>query len=111
VRHVPYSSGSCLPRGEGSRASHVLRLQTLPPYREGSGATTACPAVPCGPWASNIKESLADLPVRLDPHVPNARAHVSKAPDVKAIMGLQDVRVDNAINVCNTCGHVATVRL
>jgi hypothetical protein len=42
VHHVSYSSGSCLLVGEGFRAMCVLRLQILPPYREGSGATTAC---------------------------------------------------------------------
>jgi hypothetical protein len=35
VCHISYNSGSYLPAGEGSRAPHVLRLQILPPYREG----------------------------------------------------------------------------
>jgi hypothetical protein len=32
------------------------------------------PMVPCGPRASNIKKSLASLPVQLGSHVPNAHA-------------------------------------
>jgi hypothetical protein len=111
VRHVSYVSESCLPAGEGFRAPRVLRLRTLPPYWEGSDATTTCPTVPYGLGASNIKESLAGLPVRLDPHVPNARAHVSKAPDVRAIMGLQDVQLGSIVNVCKTCGYSAAAAL
>jgi hypothetical protein len=38
-------------------------------------------AVPCELWASNIKKNLAGLPVWVHPHV-------SKAPDIRAIMGL-----------------------
>jgi hypothetical protein len=62
-----------------------------------------CPAVPCEPWATSIKKSLAGLPVRLDPRVLNARAHVSKVPDVRAIMELQDVRAGSAFNAYKTC--------
>jgi hypothetical protein len=36
--------------------------------------------------------------------------HVSKAPDARAIMGLQDVRVDSTINAYMTCGQAATVQ-
>jgi hypothetical protein len=68
----------------------VLWLQTLHLNREGSGAATR-PVVPCGPRISDIKESLASLPVQLGLHVPNARAHVFKAPDIRAIIVLQDV--------------------
>jgi hypothetical protein len=49
--------------------------------------------------------------VWLDPHVPNAHTHVSEAPDVRAIMGLQDMRVGNAFNAYKTCRQVATVWL
>jgi hypothetical protein len=69
--HVYYSSGSYLPAGDGFGAPHVIRLQILPPYREGSGATTAWYAVSYGPWASNIKKSLGGLHVHVDPRVPN----------------------------------------
>jgi hypothetical protein len=42
--------------------------------------------------------------------IPNARVHVSKAPDVRAIMGLQDVWVGTDASACKTCGQVATVQ-
>jgi hypothetical protein len=59
-RCVSYSSGSCLPV-EDSRAPRVLRLRILPPYREGSGAVTACPTVSCGLRTLSIKKSLVGL--------------------------------------------------
>jgi hypothetical protein len=65
----------------------------------GLRATTR-PAVPYGPRASSIKKSLAGLPVQLDLHVHNARTHVFKAPDVRAIMCLHDVRAGSAFNAC-----------
>jgi hypothetical protein len=71
--------------------SRVPRLQILPPYREGSSAATH-PVVSYGLRASNIKKSLAGLPVQLGSHVPIAHTHVSKAPNVRASMGLQGVR-------------------
>jgi hypothetical protein len=76
VCHMSYSSESCLPAGEGSEALRVLQLWILPPYREGSGATTVCLAVSCGPRVSSIKKSLADLIVQLGTHIPNAHVHV-----------------------------------
>jgi hypothetical protein len=109
VRHVSYSSRSYLPTGYGSRAPHVLRLWILPPYREGSGAATACPVVSCGLQTSSIKKSLAYLLVQLGTHVPNARTPVFKAPDVRVIMVLQDVRVGYVVNPYKTCGHAATL--
>jgi uncharacterized heparinase superfamily protein len=75
-------------------------LRILPPYWEGSGAATACPAVSYGSRASTIKKSLAGLPVQLGLHVLNVCAHVSKAPDIRVIMGLQDVR---------TCSYSAAI--
>jgi hypothetical protein len=51
------------------------------------------------------------MPVQLDTHVPNERAHVSKVLDARAIMGLQDVRAGSAVNACKACGHIAIVRL
>jgi hypothetical protein len=42
-------------------------------------------------------------------HVLNARVHVFKAPDVRAIMCLQDVRAGSVVNVCKACGRAATV--
>jgi hypothetical protein len=74
----------------------------------GSGATM-CLTAPCGPPASSIKKSLAGLPVQLGTHIPNARVHISNAHDVRAIMGLQDVRAGNALNACKACKLVATM--
>jgi hypothetical protein len=70
--------------------SRVLRLWILPPFWEGSGAVMHH-MVPCGQRASNIKKSLVGLPLPLGTHIPNAHVHASKAPDIRAIMGLQDV--------------------
>jgi hypothetical protein len=50
------------------------------------------------------KESLADLPVQLGTHVPNAHTHVFKAPHVRVIMRLQDVQADSVVNTCKACG-------
>jgi hypothetical protein len=84
----------------------VWWLQTLPPswgelrrshvsYGSGSRLLTVvdsdgtmCPAAPCEPGASNIKKRLANLPVQLGTHVPNAHVHFFKASDIRAIMGL-----------------------
>jgi hypothetical protein len=70
-----------------------------------------CPTILCGQRASSIKKSLADLHVQQGSLDPNARAQVSKAFDVRAIMGLQDTRASTAVNPCKTCGHVATIHL
>jgi hypothetical protein len=76
VHHMSYNSRSFLLRGEGSGASRVQWLRILPPCREGCGAATACPAISYGPRASSIEKRLTCLPVQLDTHVSNARAHV-----------------------------------
>jgi hypothetical protein len=111
VLHVSYSSGSYLLVGEGSEAPRVLRLWILPPYQEGFGATTVHPAVPCRLQASNIKKSLACLPMWLGPYVSNVCMHASKTPDVRAIMILQDMWASSTDHACKMCGHAATVRL
>jgi hypothetical protein len=49
------------------------------------------PATPCGLWASSMKKNLAGLPVWQGLPIPNARVHISIVPNVKAIMGLQDI--------------------
>jgi hypothetical protein len=49
--------------------------------------------------------------VQLGMHVPNACAHVSKVPDARAIMSLQDVLASSVVNACKACGHVGIVRL
>jgi hypothetical protein len=57
-----------------------------------------------------MKKSIAGLSVQLGSCVSKARVHVSKVPDVRAIMGLQDVRADYVFNACKTYVHVATVQ-
>jgi hypothetical protein len=76
----------------------------------GLRATTR-PSVPYGPRISDTKKRLAGLPVQLGSYVPNAHAHISKAPDVKPIMGLQEVQVGSTVNAEKTCKHVAIVQL
>jgi hypothetical protein len=57
----------------------------------------------------NIKKSLVGLLVQLDTHVLNAHAHVSKAPDIRAIMGQQDMQASNIVNGCKACRHATVV--
>jgi hypothetical protein len=47
--------------------------------------------------------------MQLDMYVPNIRAYVSKVPDVRAIMGRQDVRAGSIVNTCKACRQAATV--
>jgi hypothetical protein len=53
--------------------------------------------------------------VQLGMHVPNARAHVSKVPHVRAIMCLQDVQAGRVVNtlqgVWTGIYSAATIRL
>jgi hypothetical protein len=106
----------------------VLWLRTSPPSRgglqhchmsNGSGprlrpevgsGTAMCPAAPFRLWASSIKKRLADLPMQLGTHVPNTRAHVSKVPDVRAIMGLQDMPAGSVVNACKARRQATTVQ-
>jgi hypothetical protein len=87
---------------------HVQQLRTLPSCRKGF-VTATRPAVPYGPWATSTKKSLPGLSIQLGPRVSKARMHVSKTPDVKAIMGSQDVWVDGAFSACKTCRQAATI--
>jgi hypothetical protein len=90
----------------------VLWLRSSPPGLVGSGAVT-CPRAPCEPWVSSIKKRLADLPMQLGTHISNARAHVSNAPHVRAVMRLQDVRAYNIVNTCADmhlqCGYSTAI--
>jgi hypothetical protein len=92
-----------LPDREGSDAATCTVVLNPASLSGGLQAVTR-PAVPCASRASSMKKSLAGLSVQQGTPVSNARAHVSKAPDVRAIMGLQDVRVDTADNACKMCG-------
>jgi hypothetical protein len=48
--------------------------------------------------------------VQQDSHIFNARVHIFKAPDVRAIIGLQDVRADSTFNICKMYGQTAIVQ-
>jgi hypothetical protein len=56
-----------------------------------------------------VKKYLASLPMQLGLRVSMAHTHVPKAPDARAIMGLQNMCAGGIINDCKTCGQVATV--
>jgi hypothetical protein len=49
--------------------------------------------------------------MQLGTHVPNARVHVSKSPDIRAIKGMQDVWVGSVVNACKACKQAAIVRV
>jgi hypothetical protein len=49
--------------------------------------------------------------VQLGTHVHNTRAHVFKAPHVRAIIRLQDVQAGSVINTCKACGQTSIVQL
>jgi hypothetical protein len=57
------------------------------------------------------KKCIAGLPMQLGSRVSKTRTHVPKTHDARAIMGLQDVRTDDVIITCKTCGHDAIVQL
>jgi hypothetical protein len=116
-------SGICLPYEKGSGAATCtvasnplggLRSITCPAALDaasllGGLRVATRPVLPREPWASSIKNSLVDLLVQLDLHVFNVHAHISKAPDGRAIMDLQHVPTGNAVNVCKTCGQAVIV--
>jgi hypothetical protein len=94
---------------EGSSAQCVMCLRILPPCGEGFGPPRIL-RPPCGSRASSTKKSPAGLLVRQGSPIPNARAHIFMVLDVRAIMGLQDVRAGIAASACKTCRHAATVQ-
>jgi hypothetical protein len=123
--HVSNGSKTHLPDRKSSDAA----MCTVAPEPLGGLRCTACPAAPnpasllgglCaatrlavhyGSWASNIKKSLTGLPMQQGSQILNARSHISKAPNVKAIMGLQDMWVCHAFNACKICEQAATMLL
>jgi hypothetical protein len=78
------------------------------PAKVGSDTAT-CLAASYGPRALSIKKNLAFLPVQLGTYALNARAHVSKVPNVRAIMDLQDMRVGSVVNAYKAYKQTATV--
>jgi hypothetical protein len=102
MHHASSGSRSCLIDKKGSGAATCIMAldplgglrcavypTTLDPasLRGGLRAATR-PTIPCGRQVSNIKKSLVGLSMQPDSHVPNAHAHVCKASDVRALMGL-----------------------
>jgi hypothetical protein len=94
--------------GRAPVSSRALRLRTVSPCREGSGATTH-PMVPYRLWTSSIKKNLPSLVMQLSSRVSKVHMHVSKSPDARVIMGLQDVRTSCVFNACKMSGQTATV--
>jgi hypothetical protein len=122
--HVSSGSGTRLPNRKGSGTATCtvapdvlggLRYAACPARPDpasllGGLQAVMRPAVPCGPRATNIKKALAGLSMWQRPPVPNARAHIFKTPDVRAIMSLQDIRAGSAVHAYKTCGYAATVQ-
>jgi hypothetical protein len=94
----------------GGLRSVMCHVAPNPASQQGGLWTPAHPATPYGSWVSSKKKILAGLPVRQGSPVPNARSHVSKAPDISVIMGMQDVRAGTTASACKTCGYAATVQ-
>jgi hypothetical protein len=99
------------PDSLGRLQSTTYLVAPDPTSQRGGFQAATCPAVPCGPWASSMKKSLVGLLVHKVSPVPNTRRHVSKEPDVRAIMGLQDMRASTAVNACKTCCYSAASAL
>jgi hypothetical protein len=104
--HVSLSSGPDPTSKVGSSAT----ICPLAPHWKGSDATTQL-VVPYGPQDARIKRNLVGLPMHLGLRVTEACTHVSMTPDVRAMMGLQDMLAGGAFNACKTCRHAATVHL
>jgi hypothetical protein len=71
--------------------------------------TVMCPAAICGLRVTSVKKRLACLPIQHGSSILNTHTHVFKASDVRAIMGLQDVRVGGTVKTCKACRHAATL--
>jgi hypothetical protein len=89
----------------------VLWLRTLPPSQ---GESWCCHASRCHQWVMGlryIKKGLARLPMQLGSCVSKSHVHVLNAPDVRAIMDLQDMWTGGTFNACKTCGQTTIVQL
>jgi hypothetical protein len=69
--------------------------------------TSARPRV-YGPLSSSIKKPIRPACAARQAYF--QRTHVFKVSDVRAIMGLQDVRAGNIVNTCKTDRHAGTVQ-
>jgi hypothetical protein len=108
--HVSHGFGSYLPALESSGGA-AYPTAPDPASLLGRAPTLPCVLQLCGPHTSRIKKVLDGLPMRLDSRVSMACLQVSKACDIRAIMGLQDVRAGSAVNACKACRQVATMRI
>jgi hypothetical protein len=112
--HVPWLWFPPLCLG-GLRCCHTsLSSRPRPTLEVGSGAAI-CPLALglASLWATGHKhkEKPSWMLVQLSLCVTEARTHVSKTPDIRAIRGLQDVWAGNVFNAYQMCGHAATVQL
>jgi hypothetical protein len=108
--HVSYGSEPRLPIEVGSSAATCPIAPDLASRLRWASTLPRVPRV-YAPRASSIKKNLANLPMQLGTHILNTRAHVSKAPHIRAIMRLQYVQSGNVINTYKACGQTSTVRL
>jgi hypothetical protein len=101
-------SGPRLPSREGYDA---IVCPTAPNPASPMGGLRRCHASRGSLWAMGHKHK--EKPnwhtYVASPCVSKARVHVSKTPDNRAIMGVQDVWVGSAFNACKTCGQMATM--
>jgi hypothetical protein len=101
---MSYGSGPCLLGEVSSGAATCPMAPDLTSWLRWAPMLSCVSRFPvgCGPQA---QKSLAGLLVQLGTHVPNACAHISIAPNVRDIMGLQDVWAGAVIMTCKSCGH------
>jgi hypothetical protein len=108
--HVSHGTASRLPAREGSGTA---TYHTAPDLASLLGRAPALPCVTqlCGPQTSRIKKDLDGIPMQLDSRVSKACLQVSMVPNIRAIIGLQDMWVGSTVNACKACRQAATMRL
>jgi hypothetical protein len=84
-------SGTRFPDGKGSGAATSTVALDLLGLRSATCPAALDPASLRGELRAACAARLAGLTVQQGSPVPNARTHVYKAPDVRVIMGLQNV--------------------
>jgi hypothetical protein len=104
--HVSSGSGSCLPDRNGSGTT---TCPTTLDHASLLGGLRCRHSMLCEfMWIVGLRyitKGLASLPMQLDSHVFKARTHIPYAPDVRAMMGVQDVRTNGIIITYKTCGQ------
>jgi ribosomal protein S27E len=110
---VSLNFGPCHPTEVDSGAATCSMALGSASLRGSTDAAT-CPTAPSDMCITGIKKCLAALGTQLGPCVTKVCSHVTEAPARYAHMlprRLQDVRTDDIIITCKTCGHAATVWL